>query len=414
MPIRVLPGIVLGAVSDFANVHKRLVPGFVTDLRMEGNARIVTFANGVTVKEALVTNDQRARRLVYAVVGGQLTHHSASVEVRPDGTEGSLVVWTTDFLPDSFADYLEKQMDAAAAVMKAHLESQRRRSGMHAACGAGGYDLRMPLNSRLLASGTGWQVKDVVCDYGPGDRTFEEQHQTACLAIVCEGTFSYRSHQGAALLVPGSVLLGNTAACFECGHEHSRGHRCLSFHLSSEFMEEIATQIPGVRTACFDVPRLPPLQSLMPVLAAAEIARDDGDTAQLEEIAVHLAAEALKGQSTCDRSCTPSSRDFRRVSAAVHWIEAHEQDSPTLSELARVVSMSRYHFLRTFRTVTGTTPYQYLLARRLRRASADLGRSSSPISHVAYNAGFHDLSTFNRRFRRVAKTTPREYRPSIL
>jgi AraC-like DNA-binding protein len=256
-------------------------------------------------------------------------------------------------------------------------------------------------------------VKDVICDHGPGDRAFEERHETACLAFVCAGTFSYRSHQGAALLMPGSVLLGNAADCFECGHEHSRGDRCLSFHLSPEFMEEIAAHIPGVRTSFFDLPRLPPLQSLMPVLAAAETARDACAKGQLEEIAVHLAAETLKVQSTSNRSRTPSSRDLRRVCAIVDWIETHEQDSPTLSQLARVVSMSRYHFLRTFRAVTGTTPYQYLLARRLRLVSTDLRRASSPISQVAYNAGYRDLSTFNRRFRRVAKTTPRQYRQSI-
>jgi len=125
--ILVPPEIVWDAVADFANLHIRLVPGFVTALKMEGNARILTFANGVTVKEVLVTNDKLARRLVYAVVGGQLTHHSASVEVRPDGAEGSLVVWISDFLPDSFADYMQKQMDDASVVMKTFLEGQRNR-----------------------------------------------------------------------------------------------------------------------------------------------------------------------------------------------------------------------------------------------------------------------------------------------
>ena len=125
--IEVPPETVWDAVADFANIHRRLVPGFVTDLKMEGNARIVTFANGVTVKEVLVTNDKMAKRLVYAVVGGQLTHHSASVEVRPDGTGSSLVVWITDFLPDSFADYIQRQMDDAAVVMKTFLESQSRK-----------------------------------------------------------------------------------------------------------------------------------------------------------------------------------------------------------------------------------------------------------------------------------------------
>jgi AraC-like DNA-binding protein len=78
-----------------------------------------------------------------------------------------------------------------------------------------------------------------------------------------------------------------------------------------------------------------------------------------------------------------------------------------------MASMSRYHFLRTFRAVIGTSPYQYLLALRLRRAFVDLERSPAPISTVAYEAGFRDLSTFNRRFRHLTRMTPREYRQSV-
>jgi len=163
------------------------------------------------------------------------------------------------------------------------------------------YAWRMALTSRLLASGPGWQAEDVICNCGPADHPFEEQHEGACLAIVGEGTFSYRSTHGTALLVPGALLLGNPGACFECSHEHSRGDRCLSFHLAPEFMDEIATQLPGARKAYFSAPRLPPIRSLMPVLAAAEGARDGVNAARLEELAIQLVAEALKLQSASDR-----------------------------------------------------------------------------------------------------------------
>ena len=275
------------------------------------------------------------------------------------------------------------------------------------------YAWRMALTSRLLASGAGWQAEDVICDCGPADRPFEEQHEGACLAIVGEGTFSYRSTHGTALLVPGALLLGNPGACFECSHEHSRGDRCLSFHLAPEFMDEIATQLPGARKAYFSAPRLPPIRSLMPVLAAAEGARDGVNAARLEELAIQLVAEALKLQSASDRVKHPSSRDTRRVASVVHWLETHVQESLTLSRLARMASMSRYHFLRTFRTVTGTTPYQYLLSLRLRHVSAGLARTSLPICTLVHEAGFGDLSTFNRRFRHSAKLTPRQFRWSV-
>jgi AraC family transcriptional regulator len=270
----------------------------------------------------------------------------------------------------------------------------------------------MPLTVRLLASGPGWRVEDVLCDHGPDDRPFQEQHDSACLAIVSQGTFYHRSPHGEALLVPGAVLLGNPGACFECAHDHSRGDRCLSFHLAPEFMDEIAEQIRGIRAASFSISQVPPLRSLMPLVAAAEIARDRGQTARLEELGVSLAAEVLSVQTNSRRVRTPTARDVRRVWASADWMEAHEE-SLSLSQLARMASMSRYHFLRTFRAVTGTTPYQYLLALRLRHAFVELERSPAPIAGVAYKAGFRDLSTFNRRFRRLTGMTPREYRQSV-
>jgi carbon monoxide dehydrogenase subunit G len=121
--IAAAPEAVWDAVTDFPNVHTRLVPGFVTESKMDGDARIVTFANGSTARELLVTNDKERRRLVYAVAGGRVVQHSASVEVLSDGSGGSIVVWTTDVLPDALAPYIQAQMDEASRVMKRFLET---------------------------------------------------------------------------------------------------------------------------------------------------------------------------------------------------------------------------------------------------------------------------------------------------
>ena len=72
--------------------------------------------------------------------------------------------------------------------------------------------------------------------------------------------------------------------------------------------------------------------------------------------------------------------------------------------------MSPYHFLRTFRQVVGLTPHQFLLRTRLQRAAVRLRASDEPVSAIAFEAGFNDLSTFNRRFRRVTGLTPSAYR----
>ena len=83
------PETVWAAVRDVGAVHERLARGFVTDVRLGGDARIVTFANGLTVRELIVDIDDAARRVAYAVVGGQPTHHSASMQVFGEGEERS-------------------------------------------------------------------------------------------------------------------------------------------------------------------------------------------------------------------------------------------------------------------------------------------------------------------------------------
>jgi hypothetical protein len=76
----------------------------------------------------------------------------------------------------------------------------------------------------------------------------------------------------------------------------------------------------------------------------------------------------------------------------------------------RYAAMSPYHFLRTFNVISGVTPYQFVLTQRLRRAAVRLRRTTDPISAIAYEAGFNDLSTFNRRFRRIMGMTPGAWR----
>ena len=87
------------AIRDVGALHTRLVPGFVVDTRLEEGARVVTFGNGVTVREPIVDIDDRSRRLVWSATGGTTTHYNASVQVFDEGN-GSRVVWIADLLPN--------------------------------------------------------------------------------------------------------------------------------------------------------------------------------------------------------------------------------------------------------------------------------------------------------------------------
>lgn len=118
------PDLVWRAVRDVGQVHRRLVPGITTDCRLDGGARIVTFANGMVLRELIVDIDETGRRFAYASVGGQAQHHNASLQVfaGPDG--GSRLLWLADFLPDTLAPLIGGLMAQGIAVMKATLEGQ--------------------------------------------------------------------------------------------------------------------------------------------------------------------------------------------------------------------------------------------------------------------------------------------------
>jgi len=117
------PERVWAAVRDVGAPHKRLAPGFVVDARLEGDARIVTFANGLVARELIVDVDDAARRLVWAVVGSpRLSHHNASLEVLPDGERRSRVVWIADLLPHDAAPIIAGMIDQGMAIMKPTLE----------------------------------------------------------------------------------------------------------------------------------------------------------------------------------------------------------------------------------------------------------------------------------------------------
>ena len=106
------------ALRDFGALHTRLVPGFVLDTKLDGEARIVSFANGTVARELLVDCDDERRRLVYAVISERMKQHSASVQVFADGEARCHLSWIVDVLPHEIAPYISGQMDQAALAMQ--------------------------------------------------------------------------------------------------------------------------------------------------------------------------------------------------------------------------------------------------------------------------------------------------------
>ena len=111
------------AVRDVGAVHRRLVPGVLTDARLDGDARVVTFANGLVARELIVSLDDERRRLAYAAVGGRASHHHASMQVFDEGERRSRLVWITDVLPDALAGPIGELVEQGAKAMQRTLQA---------------------------------------------------------------------------------------------------------------------------------------------------------------------------------------------------------------------------------------------------------------------------------------------------
>jgi AraC-like DNA-binding protein len=254
--------------------------------------------------------------------------------------------------------------------------------------------------------GPGVRLIDYACDSGPQERPFEEQHRSFCVAFVRSGGFGYRTRTGSKALGAGSVLLGNRGHPYTCSHHVPGGDRCLSFNYAPEVIDEVAGDVG--RPPRFDQPALPPRAAWAALPALGESAVRAGGPS-LEEVAYEVLARAL---SAGTEASAPAARpDGERKSLeAMRYIDSHAAEPLTLRKVAAQAGLTPFHFLRAFRRASGATPHQYLLGARVRRAAALLLDTGLPVTEVAYESGFGDLSNFIRTFRRAAGCSPRSFR----
>jgi AraC-like DNA-binding protein len=265
--------------------------------------------------------------------------------------------------------------------------------------------------ARVIAEGAGWTVADVVCSCGPEDRPFEETHQRFSIALVASGTFQYRSRAGAALMTPGSLMIGTPGQCFECGHEHASGDRCVSIWYDGDYFERLAADAGWRGPLRVRVPRVPPVRALSPVVSRIVAGLARPDAVAWDEVALALAPGALAwiaDHRTPPPSAPPGA--VARVTRALRAIDRGRDRDLPLSALAAQADLSPFHFLRTFEQQTGLTPHQYIRRARLRDAAARLLSGDGKVVDAAFECGFGDESNYNRSIRKEFGVSPKQFR----
>jgi AraC-like DNA-binding protein len=143
----------------------------------------------------------------------------------------------------------------------------------------------------------------------------------------------------------------------------------------------------------------------------AQAAADGRSDVGLDEVGHAFASRFVEVVSGRVQKLAPATaRDRRRAVETALWIDAHSHRPIDLEGAAGQAGISPFHFLRLFSSVLGVTPHQYLVRSRLRHAARLLADDERPITDVAYDVGFGDLSNFVRTFHRAAGVSPRRFR----
>lgn len=245
-------------------------------------------------------------------------------------------------------------------------------------------------------------VIDFRCTAAPGDPAFAEHHRRHSISYVQAGSFGLRTGGRAYELVAGSVMIGVPGDEYVCTHDHVRGDRCLSFQLGGAIVDEVGGR--------WRAGALPPLPALMVLGSLAQAAAAGQASLGLDEVGLWLAARFAEVSGDEPHAVAISGRDRRRAVQAALWLAEHAAEPIELSDAAGAVGLSDFHFLRLFTAALGVTPKQYVIRARLAHAARRLAEGDEPVTEIAYDVGFGDVSNFVRTFHRVAGVSPRRFR----
>jgi AraC-like DNA-binding protein len=261
------------------------------------------------------------------------------------------------------------------------------------------------MNAARIFSSSGISVVDYRCTLGPADRPFAEVHRDFSLSYVRKGGFGCRTRGRTFELVAGALMVGHPGHEYTCSHEHHVcGDECLSFQFAPDFVASLGT------TTAWRIGAVPPLAPLILIGELAQAAVEANSAVGLDEAGMMLAARFAAAVADASPTEEIAVRDRRRAVEAALWINEHAHEQIDLAGTARLSGLSPFHFLRTFAKILGVTPHQYLVRCRLKRAARLLAERERPITDVAFDCGFSDLSNFIRTFRRAAGMSPRAFR----
>ena len=229
------------------------------------------------------------------------------------------------------------------------------------------------------------------------------------IKLVLQGRELYRHRDQLIAVEAGQMLLVRPDMELRCDVDAARPTQGLCLYFDAD--RSRALSAPYVRT------RAP--------IAYMQTARnlfDRADRNQLSGRTCHDELDVLQGQGVAvaremsghflrlglERELARSAL-LSRLELARAFLEDHMDDTLDIDQLCRETGMSKFHFIRSFKTAYGTSPKRFWTCARLLAAMETASLASEPLENVADRLGYADRSSFARAFRRHIGQTPANY-----
>ena len=236
----------------------------------------------------------------------------------------------------------------------------------------------------------------------------KHRHDTYAICLTTTGVLAVDYRGTSEISMPGQVVVLHPDEVHDghAGTEEGFGYRQLYVEPALIF-EAIQTMCPHPCSLPFV--RTPVARNRK--LSAAIISAFQGthEPLAIDSLIVQLAEGLMEADPSCKQVSLPRHLDVAALKRARQYLDAQKTRVVHSSELEVVTGLTRYDLARQFRVMCGTSPYRYLLMRRLDFAREQLAQSRSLVE-VAIEAGFADQAHFSRMFKATFGITPARYR----
>jgi AraC-like DNA-binding protein len=235
----------------------------------------------------------------------------------------------------------------------------------------------------------------------------KHRHDTYAIGLTERGVQAFAYRGATYISTPGDIVVLHPDELHDgyAGSDAGFGYRQL--YVEPVVIFEAVRQLRG-RSCSLPFVRDPVASNPKLATAIRAAFRNDREPLAIDDVVVQLAEGLLDADSTCGHTARPRHLDVAAVERARQFLDAEKTHVVRSWELEAVTGLTRYDLARQFRAMLGTSPYRYLLMRRLDAARAQIARQR-PLVDVALESGFADQAHFTRRYTAAFGITPARY-----